>query len=136
MAKIYNFPYVQATLRQHGLAADTPEDAVASLTALYPCAGSSTLAERAGVTSVTIRRWLREQGVRLQPRGGARCVGKPVTIAGETRLWREWFPPDDWPQRERHALWQRLVRSGWTIERALTEPLTPRRRKGKRCKKL
>lgn len=133
MVKINNFQFIQQHLRRHGLPAETPDRVVDAVVRLYQqqCASSTQIAKTVGVSDVAVRRWLRVCGVAIRPRGGCRTQGKPVTLNGETRLWREWFPPEQWSRWERHILYQRLVRSGWPLERALTEPMQPRKVRGK-----
>lgn len=126
MVRINTFRYIQAIMRRQGITADTPEQVLATIATLYRRHSLNGIAAMFGVTRPTVTRWLKDTGVPLRARGGARIVGKPITLNGETRLWRDWFPPADWSQRERHILYQRLVRNGWPLDRALTEPLQPR----------
>lgn len=127
MVRINSFGYLQQVLRRQGVSADTPHQAINAIITMHQTQSASQIAARLGVTRPTVTRWLKESGVAVRPRGGWRHQGKPVTLNGETRLWREWFPPGYWPQRERQILYYRIVRSGWPLERALTEPLRPRR---------
>ena len=121
------FHEIRARLHRAGHPVQTPHEAYEAVWRLYQQHQSSReVSKIVGVSDTTIRNWLRKNNKPRISRGGARMVGAPVTLFGRRKLWREWFPPEDWPARERHTLYDRIVRRGWSVERALTEPILPR----------
>ena len=99
----------------------------AAIAAWYREAGSSRELTRAlGVSRITVTAYARRGGARIRKPGGCQFAVPPVTLGGETHSWRDWLPPEAWTPQERQILKQRLQR-GWTVERALSTPIAPRR---------